>query len=78
MSEALNRILKVLIIAINVQSQSVDAPSTPSLGVKITALHTCGYPDWAIKKVKEQMNRKKAIEKINPRKIKHKKNKEEW
>ena len=43
-----------------------------------TALHTCGYPDWAIKKIKEQMNRKKAIEKINPRKIKHKKNQEEW
>ena len=29
----------------------------------ITALHTCGYPDWAIKRVKEQMNRKKAIRK---------------
>ena len=28
-----------------------------------TALHTCGYPDWAIKKVKEQMNRKNAIRK---------------
>ena len=28
-----------------------------------TALHTRGYPDWAIKKVKEQMNRKKAIRK---------------
>ena len=28
-----------------------------------TALHTCGYPDWVIKKVKEQMNRKKAIRK---------------
>ena len=28
-----------------------------------TALHTCGYPDWAIKKVKEQINRKKAIRK---------------
>ena len=26
-----------------------------------TALHTCGYSDWAIKKVKKQMNRKKAI-----------------
>ena len=77
-SQALNRLLKVLIIAINAQSQSVDAPSTPGLGVEITALHTCSYPDWAIKKVKEQMNRKKAIEKINPRKIKHKKNQEEW
>ena len=42
-----------------------------------TALHTCGYPDWAIKKVKEQMNRKKALQKINPRKIKHKKNQED-
>ena len=28
-----------------------------------TALRTCGYPDWAKKKVKEQMNRKKAIRK---------------
>ena len=39
----------------------------------------CGYPDWAIKEVKEHMNRKNAIlEKINPRKIKHKKNQEKW
>ena len=43
-----------------------------------TALDTCGYPDWAIKKVNEQMNRKKLLEKINPRKIKHMKNQEEW
>ena len=28
-----------------------------------TALRTCGYPDWAIKKVKEKMKRKKAIRK---------------
>ena len=28
-----------------------------------TALNTCGYLDWAIKKVKEQINRKKAIRK---------------
>ena len=28
-----------------------------------TALHTFGYPDWAIKKIKEQMNRKEAIRK---------------
>ena len=28
-----------------------------------TALHTCGYQNWAIKSVKEQMNRKKAIRK---------------
>ena len=32
------------------------------------ALHTCGYPDWAIKKVKEQMNRKKAIRKDKSKK----------
>ena len=42
-----------------------------------TALHTCGYPDWVIKKVKEQMNRKKAIRK-DKSKIKLKKNQEEW
>ena len=35
-----------------------------------TALHTCGYPDWAIKKVKEQMNRKKAIGKDKSKKDK--------
>ena len=35
-----------------------------------TALHTCGYPDWAIKRVKEQMNRKKAIRKDKPKKDK--------
>ena len=35
-----------------------------------TALHTCGYPDWAIKKVKEQMKRKKAIRKDKPKKDK--------
>ena len=33
-----------------------------------TAIHTCGYPDWAIKKVKEQMNRKKAIRKDKAKK----------
>ena len=35
-----------------------------------TALHTCGYPDWGIKKVKEQMNRKKAIRKDKSKKDK--------
>ena len=35
-----------------------------------TALHTCGYPDWAIKKVKEQMNSKKAIRKDKSKKDK--------
>ena len=35
-----------------------------------TALYTCGYPDWAIKKVKEQMNRKKAIRKDKSKKDK--------
>ena len=35
-----------------------------------TALHTCGYPDWAKKRVKEQMNRKKAIRKDISRKAK--------
>ena len=36
-------------------------------------------PGLAIKKVKDEMNRKKAIRKdINPRKKKHKKNQEEW
>ena len=40
-SEALNRLLKVLIIAINAQSHSVDAPSPPpGLGVEITCVHT--------------------------------------
>ena len=38
-SEALNRLLKVLIIAINAQSYSVDAPSPPGLGVEITCVH---------------------------------------
>ena len=38
-SEALNRLLKVLIIAINAQSHSVDAPSPPGLGVGITCVH---------------------------------------
>ena len=38
-SEALNRLLKVLTIAINAQSQSVDAPSPPGLGVEITCVH---------------------------------------
>ena len=38
-----------------------------------TVLHTCGYPDWAIKKVKEQMNRKKAIRKDKSKKEKKKK-----
>ena len=28
-----------------------------------TALHTCGFLDWVIKKVREQMNRKQAIRK---------------
>ena len=35
-----------------------------------TALHTCGYPDWAIKKVKEQINRKKTIRKDKSKKDK--------
>ena len=35
-----------------------------------TALYTCGYPNWAIKKVKEQMNRKKAIRKDKSKKDK--------
>ena len=35
-SEALNRLLKVLIIAINTQSHSVYAPPPPGLGVEIT------------------------------------------
>ena len=35
-----------------------------------TALHTCGYPDWAIKRVKEQMKRKKAIRKDKSKKDK--------
>ena len=35
-----------------------------------TALHTCGYPDWGIKKVKEQMKRKKAIRKDKSKKDK--------
>ena len=30
-----------------------------------TALHTCGYQDWAINRVKDQMNRKKATRKDN-------------
>ena len=41
------------------------------------ALHALGYPDWAVKSIKKQMNRKKAIrkdkskkDKINTRKIK--------
>ena len=33
-----------------------------------TALYTSGYPDWAILKVKEQMNRKKAIRKDKSKK----------
>ena len=35
-----------------------------------TALHTCGYPDWAKKRVKEKMNRKKAIRKDKSKKDK--------
>ena len=35
-----------------------------------TALHTCGYLDWAIKRVKDQMNRKKAIRKDKSKKDK--------
>ena len=35
-----------------------------------TALHRCDYPDWAIKKVKEHMNRKKAIRKDKSKKDK--------
>ena len=35
-----------------------------------TALHTCGYPDWALKRVKEQMNWKKAIRKDKSKKDK--------
>ena len=39
-SEALNRLLKVLIIAINAQCHSVDAPyPPPGLGVGITCVH---------------------------------------
>ena len=34
-----DRLLKVLTIAINAQSQSVDAPSPPGLGVEITCVH---------------------------------------
>ena len=37
--EALNRLLNVLIIAINAQSHSVDAPSPPGLGVEIACVH---------------------------------------
>ena len=35
-----------------------------------TALHTCGYPEWAIKKVKEQINGKKAMRKDKSKKDK--------
>ena len=35
-----------------------------------TALHTFGNPDWAIKRVKEQMNSKKAIRKDKSKKDK--------
>ena len=35
-----------------------------------TALHTCGYSDWGIKRVKEQMKRKKAIRKDKSKKDK--------
>ena len=35
-----------------------------------TALHKRGYPDWAIKNVKEQMNRNKAIRKDKSKKDK--------
>ena len=38
MSEALNRLLRVLIIVINVPSHFVDAPS-PGLGVENTCVH---------------------------------------
>ena len=34
-----------------------------------TALHTCSYPDWVIKRVEEQMNRK-AIRKDKSKKDK--------
>ena len=37
-SEALNRLLKVLIIATNAQSHSVYAPPPPGLGVEITCV----------------------------------------
>ena len=33
-----------------------------------TVLYTCGYPDWAIKRVKEQINRKKSIRKDKSKK----------
>ena len=114
MSEALNRLLKVLISATNARSHSVVSlcslcvathtdqylsfqshhPLQHKLAVIRTllersdsivteeedrkqeeehirtALHTCGYPDWAIKRVKEQMNRKKAIRKDKSKKDK--------
>ena len=35
-----------------------------------TALHTFGYSDWAIKRVKKQMNREKAVRKDKPKKDK--------
>ena len=35
----LKNIKSVLIIAINAQSHSVDAPSPPGLGVEITCVH---------------------------------------
>ena len=37
-SEDLNKLLKVLIIAINAPSHSVDAPA-PGLGMEITCVH---------------------------------------
>ena len=43
MSEALNRLLKVLIIAINAQTHSEDMPSPPpGLGMEITCVHIGG------------------------------------
>ena len=35
-----------------------------------TVLYTCGYPDWAIKRVKEQINRNKSIRKDKSKKDK--------
>ena len=37
-----------------------------------TALHTCGYTDWAINRVKDQVNSKKATRKDNNNKAQNK------
>ena len=61
-----------MLIVQNMQSHSVEVPPTPGWGGEDrrkeeehirTALHTCGYPDWAINRVKDQMNSKKATRK---------------